>query len=158
MDIDTLEEGRVALHLLERQLKEQKALSPIVTSTLTTSTNHAIIIGGGMGSGLTEAGGDNNSVSSERRSVNSERRLLDQVPRDARLHYRKGSPLGLTVEELDDRGLLDGGGSVPSYYVSMRQRGRRPLEMKKRSSRLQDRGKEVRRDIFTSTHLLTKLY
>ena len=54
------------------------------------------------------------------------------------MHYRKGSPLGLTIEELDDRGLLDGG-SVPSYYTSMKQRTRRPLELKKRSSRLQDR-------------------
>jgi len=80
-----------------------------------------------------------------RPSLNSERRMLDQVPRDTRLHYRQGSPLGLTLEELDDRGLLDGGGSVPNYYTSSRQRNRRPLEMKKRSSRLQDRGKEVRR-------------
>ena len=42
------------------------------------------------------------------------------------------------MEELDDRGLLDGG-SVPSYYTSIRQRTRRPLEMKKRSSRMQYR-------------------
>lgn len=151
MDMDTLEEGRVALHLLERQLKEQKVGSPVGTHTGTSTMSHGV--GAGVGAGLTETGGDNNSVSSERRSVNSERRLLDQVPRDARLHYRKGSPLGLTVEELDDRGLLDGGGSVPSYYVSMKQRGRRPLEMKKRSSRLQDRGKEVSRgDIFYYYH------
>ena len=81
------------------------------------------------------------SVGSGRPSLHSERRLLDQVPRDTRLHYRQGSPLGLTLEELDDRGLLDGGGSVPNYYTSSRQRNRRPLEMKKRSSRLQERGK-----------------
>jgi len=86
--------------------------------------------------------GDVLSVGS-RPSLNSERRMLDQVPRDTRLHYRQGSPLGLTLEELDDRGLLDGGGSVPNYYTSSRQRNRRPLEMKKRSSRLQERGKEV---------------
>jgi Ca2+-binding EF-hand superfamily protein len=64
------------------------------------------------------------------------------VPRDARLHYRKGSPLGLTIEELDDRGLLDGGGSVPNYYTSIKQRGRRSMELRKRSSRIQERGQE----------------
>ena len=85
---------------------------------------------------------DAGSVGS-RPSLNSERRMLDQMPRDTRLHYRQGSPLGHTLEELDDRGLLDGGGSVPNYYTSSKQRSRRPLEMKKRSSRLQERGKEV---------------
>ena len=64
------------------------------------------------------------------------------MPRDARLHYRKGSPLGLTIEELDDRGLLDGGGSVPNYYTSIKQRGRRSMELRKRSSRIQERGQE----------------
>jgi len=99
---------------------------------------------------LLELEGQLNSVSGGRQwgggddagSVGS--RPSDQVPRDTRLHYRQGSPLGLTLEELDDRGLLDGGGSVPNYYTSSRQRTRRPLEMKKRSSRLQERGKEVR--------------
>jgi hypothetical protein len=115
---DTLEEGRVALHMLERQLKDR---GPVQVQDL----------------------GQNGSVGSKQQSLNSERRLLDQVPRDARLNYRKGSPLGLTVEELDDRGLLDGGNSVPSYYTSIKQRSRRPLEMKKRASRLQERGQEV---------------
>ena len=110
-----LEEGRVALHQLEGQLKQQ---------------------------GVVKCFDDAGSVGS-RPSLNSERRMLDQVPRDTRLHYRQGSPLGLTVEELDDRGLLDGGGSVPNYYTSSRQRSRRPLEMKKRSSRLEERGKEA---------------
>jgi len=87
---------------------------------------------------------DANSESSRQASIkSSERRLLDQVPRDARLHYRKGSPLGLTIEELDDRGLLDGGGSVPNYYTSIKQRGRRSMELRKRSSRIQERGQEA---------------
>ena len=42
-------------------------------------------------------------------SLRSGASILDQTARDTRLHYRKDSPLGLTVEELDDRGLLDGG-------------------------------------------------
>lgn len=85
-------------------------------------------------------------------------RPSDQVPRDTRLHYRQGSPLGLTLEELDDRGLLDGGGSVPNYYTSSRQRTRRPLEMKKRSSRLQERGKEVRGTPFSTLWFPVNVY
>lgn len=116
------EEGRVALHFLEGQLKG-------VVQAQQPQLQRPIDDAGSVGS---------------RPSLNSERRImLDQVPRDTRLHYRQGSPLGLTVEELDDRGLLDGGGSVPNYYTSSRQRSRRPLEMKKRSSRLQERGKET---------------
>ncbi|RYG65976.1 hypothetical protein EON64_10810, partial [archaeon] len=46
-------------------------------------------------------------------------------------------------QELDDRGLLEGGGSVPSYYTSIKQKSRRLLELQPRSSRLQERGKEV---------------
>jgi len=116
-DYDLLEEGRVALHVLERQLLHKE-----------------------KDRGLDDA----NSESSKQASIkSSERRLLDQVPRDARLHYRKGSPLGLTIEELDDRGLLDGGGSVPNYYTSIKQRGRRSMELRKRSSRIQERGQEA---------------
>lgn len=110
--VDRVEEGRIALYQLEKHLKDSQRADPV---------------------------GDSGSVSSNRQiSLKSERSILDQTARDARLHYRKDSPLGLTVEELDDRGLLDGG-SVPSYYTSIRQRTRRPLEMKKRSSRMQDR-------------------
>jgi Ca2+-binding EF-hand superfamily protein len=111
--VDRVEEGRIALYQLERHLKDsQKGGDQI---------------------------GDSGSVSSNRQfSLKSERSILDQTARDARLHYRKDSPLGLTVEELDDRGLLDGG-SVPSYYTSIRQRTRRPLEMKKRGTRMQER-------------------
>jgi hypothetical protein len=96
-------------------------------------------------------------------STGDERRLLDQTSRVTRLTNRLES-LGLTVEviyvvelifgvfaaenvnydqELDDRGLLDGGGSVPSYYTSMKNKGRRTLELQSRSNRLQGRGKEV---------------
>ena len=84
----------------------------------------------------------NNDVGVRSRSgfnLRIERRIQDQASRDLRLSNRMGSPLGLTIEELDDRGLLDGG----AIYSSSRQRGRRPLEMRKRSSRLLERGKEV---------------
>ena len=120
---DVLEEGKLALEMLEKQMKSHGNM------IIETSTGNSI--------------GDNNSIGSNKQSLNSERKLLDQVPRDARLQYRKGSPLGLTIEELDDRGLLDGGGAVPTYYASIKQKSRRSLEMKKRSSRLQERGKEA---------------
>lgn len=47
------------------------------------------------------------------------------------------------VQELDDRGLLDGGGVVPSYYTSLKQKQRRSLELQRRSSRMKSRGNEV---------------
>lgn len=87
---------------------------------------------------------DNDSHSAcSRPSLKMERKRLDQHSRGARLNFRKGSPLGLTIEELDDRGLIDGGDTVPSYEASFKQRSRRPLEMRKRSSRLKGRGNEV---------------
>ena len=49
----------------------------------------------------------------------------------------------VVFQELDDRGLLDGGGSVPSYVTSMRNKCRRSFELQSRSHRLQGRGKEV---------------
>lgn len=70
---ETLEEGRVALHLLERQLKIN-----------TVPQDDAISEG--------------SSRHGSRQSLMAERRLLDQKPRDARLLLRKGSPLGLTLE------------------------------------------------------------
>jgi hypothetical protein len=83
---------------------------------------------------------DNLSMGSKQRST--ERRLLDQSNRDVRLQNRKVSSIG-SLGELDDRGLLQGGG-IPSYYSSSsQQRSRRPLEMKKRSNRLLERGREV---------------
>ena len=110
--VDQVDEGRIALHQLEKHLRDAQR---------------------------TEAVGDSASIGSNRQfSLKSERSMLDQTARDMRLHYRKDSPLGLTVEELDDRGLLEGG-SVPNYYSSIRQRTRRPLEMKKRGMRMQDR-------------------
>ena len=66
---ETLEEGRVALHQLERQLSERN-----------NSYN------------------DNSSASSSKHhSTTSERKILDQIPRTARLNLRLES-LGLTVE------------------------------------------------------------
>jgi hypothetical protein len=66
---ETLEEGRVALYQLERQLKDR---------------------------GITNA--DNRSEnSSKQHSAASERKLLDQLPRVIRLNNRSES-LGLTVE------------------------------------------------------------
>jgi hypothetical protein len=86
---------------------------------------------------------DSYSIGSRQSQLSSERRLLDQAPRDLRLHNRLGSPIG-NLSELDDRGLLEGGASVKNCYSSSSQRrNRRPLEMKKRSSRLLERGKEV---------------
>ena len=68
---DTLEEGRVALLQLERQLQDQRESHFARDST--NSNGHKI-------------------------NLHSERKLLDQRPRGARLKYRKGSPLGLTIE------------------------------------------------------------
>lgn len=115
---DTLVEGRAALCLLEQQLKDKNIFQP--------SNN------------------DSFSVECKQKSRSSARRLLDQAPRGLRLQNRLDSPIG-NLSDLDDRGLLDGGGgSVRSYYSSSsQQRSRRPLEMKKRSSRLLERGKEV---------------
>lgn len=70
---DTLEEGRVALLQLERQLKDQRESN--FSRNTTHSNGHKI-------------------------NLHSERKLLDQKPRGARLKYRKGSPLGLTIEVL----------------------------------------------------------
>jgi hypothetical protein len=74
-DDETLEEGRVALHLLERQLK-------------TTNSNSI----------QDDASEGSSRHNGSRQSLMAERRLLDQQPRDARLLLRKGSPLGLTIE------------------------------------------------------------
>jgi hypothetical protein len=130
---EAIEEGRIALIQLEQELKEK--------------ANDAASVGSNK----------------HHSSTGDERRLLDQTSRVTRLTNRLES-LGLTVEviyvvelifevfsaenlnfdqELDDRGLLDGGGSVPSYYTSMKNKGRRTLELQSRSNRLQGRGKEV---------------
>jgi Ca2+-binding EF-hand superfamily protein len=92
--------------------------------------------------GDTRTDTDSQSVGSQSRSrasLRAERKGLDQHSRGARLDFRKGSPLGHTIEELDDRGLIDGGDTVPSYEASFKQRSRRPLEMRRRSSRLKGR-------------------
>lgn len=118
--MDTLQEGRLALQNLENDLQKTHFLSGL---------------------------NDNYSVGSGSRQTttrSSERRLLDQAPREIRLNNRLGSPIG-NLEDLDDRGLLEGGGSAPSYHsLSSQSRNRRPLEMKKRSSRLKERDKEVK--------------
>lgn len=69
---DTFEEGRVALYKLERQLKNQQ--EPAYC-------------------------GDNRSEVSKQHSSSSDRRALDQLPRNTRLNQRLES-LGLTVEVL----------------------------------------------------------
>eukprot|EP01032_Pedospumella_encystans_P024646 gene24646-27866_t len=108
---EAIEEGRIAIMNLERELNER--------------ANDAISTG-----------------SNKHHSTTDERRILDQMPREARLNNRLES-LGLTVEELDDRGLLDGGGSVPSYVTSLKNKSRRTLELQSRSHRLQGRDKET---------------
>ena len=91
----------------------------------------------------TRTDNDSHSVSS-RPSLKVERKKLDRHSRGVRLELRKDSPLGHTIEELDDRGLINGGDTVPSYEASFKQRSRRPLEMRRRSSRRRDRdGGEV---------------
>ena len=45
---------------------------------------------------------------------------------------------------MDDRGLLDGGGIVPKYYTSHRQRQRRYLELRPRVHRVRDKVKVYR--------------
>ena len=56
----------------------------------------------------------------------------------------------MILKELDDRGLLDGGGVVPSYYRSLKQKQRRYLELQRRSSRLKQRGQDV--SLFLTLH------
>ncbi len=79
---ETLEEGRVALHLLERQLKNSASQRESLSQDDASE-----------GSSRQNGGGSKQSL-----SLMAERRLLDQQPRDARLQMRKGSPLGLTLE------------------------------------------------------------
>lgn len=75
---ETLEEGRVALYRLERQLKEHHSQGRAVDNNGDNRDNRS-------------------ESSSQRHSVSSDRRLLDQLPRTTRLNQRLES-LGLTVE------------------------------------------------------------
>ncbi len=84
--------------------------------------------------------GEKSGISTNSRK-SLDRRIPDTIPRNDRLKSR--TPLG-SLEVLDDDGLLDGGIVVPNYYTSLRQRSRRCLEMKARSIRLRDRGKQVK--------------
>ena len=120
-----LEEGREALFQLEQHLKGRSSISSQVMEEEKKSSSF-----------------DAASLITSPQNYNN-RKMLDQVPRNARLHQRLES-LGLTIEELDDRGLIDGGGSLPgSQYSSVRSRSRRSLELQPRSHRLQERGKEA---------------
>lgn len=67
---DALEEGRLALLLLEKQLNVGKEREHIRTDVSVGSSRH----------------------------TSQSRRKLDQAPRDIRLNNRKGSPFGLTIE------------------------------------------------------------
>lgn len=87
---------------------------------------------------------DGYSISSRKTILFSERKFMDQNSREIRLKKNIGSPLGgMTIDELADRGLLEGNALVPEYHTSLKQRSRRPLELKNRSSRLQDREAKV---------------
>lgn len=156
---ETLQEGRLALFELEKQLKlrskpkellenssskvveksqgnilqEVKSFeNPLSPVTNTTTVIHASVIS------------NNHTQNGKQQNAMSNRKMMDQIPRGARLTQRLES-LGLTVEELDDRGLIEGGaGSLPgSQYSSVRSRSRRSLELQSRSHRLQERGKEA---------------
>mmetsp|Transcript_530 Transcript_530/g.941 ORF Transcript_530/g.941 Transcript_530/m.941 type:complete len:1347 (+) Transcript_530:93-4133(+) len=141
MDDRIVADGREALHHLEEQLKGPH--TSLQTYTPTHPHTHTDPIETHIYPTDADTYTDyDRSSNAQRSNLLAERRLLDIKPRDARLQSRLGSPLGLTLEELDDRGLLEGGGVVPSYYTSMRQQNRRHLEMRKRSSRLQRRGHE----------------
>jgi hypothetical protein len=54
---------------------------------------------------------DNDNLSTGSKQRSTERRLLDQSNRDVRLQNRTVSSIG-SLGELDDRGLLQGGGYV----------------------------------------------
>lgn len=84
------------------------------------------------------------------------RRPLDRLPRHARLS-RRTSTLGLTLEELDDMGLLDGG-SIPPYFRSMNRRERREMDMRRRSARRRVRAQERKpHTLITVNHMLRVL-
>jgi hypothetical protein len=143
-----LEEGREALFQLERHLKQRSTSSQ--AQAMTEEEKETTI------------NPSNSETASHITSPQnySNRKMLDQVPRNARLHQRLES-LGLTIEELDDRGLIDGGGSLPgSQYSSVRSRSRRGLELQPRSHRLQERGKEavmkVLNGLFHMLRILTR--
>lgn len=120
-DDESVVEGRIALFQLEKQLKDYRLRDAPDNHTNASS-----------------------SIGSKQASLQSERKILDQIPRDERLSNRLDSPLGMNVEEMGDRGFLDGGALVPSYHTSMKQKNRRALELKKRSSRLLRREEKVR--------------
>jgi len=115
---DAIEEGRLALQMLERQLQQkthqtqpwqqhQQQPPPLPDGSVPPPSATAAAAAAAA------------ATTSRLTTLSSERRLLDQAPRDLRLNNRIGSPLGLTIEELDDRGLLEGG-MVPTYYASSR--------------------------------------
>eukprot|EP01035_Chromulina_nebulosa_P024447 gene24447-31835_t len=161
---ETLEEGRMALIELEKQLRlrdgpkeihqgaleesklenspqPQKSSSPRVSKPADTTENNIALTNNEIS--INNQSINNNTTGRYQQVINS-RKMMDQIPRGTRLTQRLES-LGLTVEELDDRGLIEGGaGSLPgSQYSSVRSRSRRSLELQSRSHRLQERGKEA---------------
>ena len=160
---ETLEEGRMALIELEKQLRLRNDPKEIYQGALAESKldNSSQPFKLGNPEGSKPATENNSSHTSNEISTNNQsiinnnttgryqqvinsRKMMDQIPRGTRLTQRLES-LGLTVEELDDRGLIEGGaGSLPgSQYSSVRSRSRRSLELQSRSHRLQERGKEA---------------
>lgn len=163
---DTLEEGRMALIELEKQLRlrndpkeihqgalaesklensaqPQKSSSPRVSKPADTTENNNSFANNEISINNQSIIINNNTTGRYQQVINS-RKMMDQIPRGTRLTQRLES-LGLTVEELDDRGLIEGGaGSLSgSQYSSVRSRSRRSLELQSRSHRLQERGKEA---------------
>lgn len=162
---ETLEEGRMALIELEKQLRlrdgpkeihqgaleesklenspqPQKSSSPRVSKPADTTENNIALTNNEIS--INNQSINNNNTTGRYQQVINSRKMMDQIPRGTRLTQRLES-LGLTVEELDDRGLIEGGaGSLPgSQYSSVRSRSRRSLELQSRSHRLQERGKEA---------------
>ena len=74
---DALKEGRFALVKLEKRL-HQRGVSPIKSIP-----QHEMSI---------------KAQSVSKKSLFSERQIMDKVPRNDRLKNRRGSPLGLTLE------------------------------------------------------------
>jgi hypothetical protein len=95
------------------------------------------------------ADADQRLMSYEYREQSRQTSMMQQGCLSPRLSNRQQS-LGLTIEELDDRGLIDGGGSLPgSQYSNTKQKNRRSLEFQSRSHRLQ--GRNVNKESVTKS-------
>ena len=143
MDItrETLNEGRFALDALERRLKTGPSNRGDVMQEIQLEE-------------------DKKSIEGTTRNLPStmkERKSMDKASRNARLNMRKGSPFGLTLGEMDDRGLLEGGATLPTQLLSIRQRGRRHQEMRRRSLRKQDRDQTDDKTFHNCFHMIRAL-